>query len=62
MSRAPAQRPLVTRFYRSNSDHCARAIELLLKSPPEKKGTRPGAPDDRKGPEHDPAKVSISPQ
>ncbi len=34
-------------------------IELLLKKR-EKEGTRPGAPADRKGPEHDPAKISIS--
>ncbi len=52
---------LVSRHYRPSPVDCARALELLLKKRV-KKGTRPGAPDDRKGPEHDPAKVSISPQ
>jgi hypothetical protein len=55
----PKRGVVVSRSYTPASDKCARALELLLKKR-EKEGTRPGAPDDRKGPEHDPAKVSIS--
>ena len=32
---------------------------IVFESTASKKGTRPGAPDDRKGPKHDPATTSI---
>ena len=36
----------VTRTYSPSSDHCARALELLLKKPVKKGGPAMTAPDD----------------
>jgi hypothetical protein len=40
--------PIVSRIYNAAPDDCARALELLLKNPVCKEGTRPGAPNDEK--------------
>ncbi len=53
MSKAPAQRPIVTRDYRNSPDECTRALALLL-TKPINEGGPPTAPDDAmKGSKHD---------
>ena len=37
--------PIVSRDYRPGPDHCARALELLLRKPTIKKAAEPRKPD-----------------
>jgi hypothetical protein len=59
MSSSRRNTGVVSRRYKADPSSCDRALKLLLEKSM-KKGARPGAPDDRKGSKHDPAKVSIS--
>lgn len=38
--------PIVSRVYQPGPDHCARALELLLRKPTNRKVSEPRRPDD----------------
>jgi hypothetical protein len=60
MSGSTRNATIVSRDYRPELEYCAHALKLLLKKSVKEGGLAITAPDDRKGPKHDPAKVSIS--